>query len=299
MSFRSGYFTKELLTLQSNHTNGGVPFAGMQRGATFVFFMCQTYLLKYDNIFNNFILTIMKKFLLTLLSIIIILLILVGGALAYFGFIPALSNTFVTRVDLGIENNPQLSLDLREKTGVQFNIPEDELPTDKEVVYEGTLNIDESLTSQQVTSILNIVKAEIASMPFSNVQIRINEDGTSEASFDLDIETTITEAKKLGYSDEEIEKGKRYLGVLGDSVYIYTKISFDISDDELTVNPHAFRIQNFNVPTSITKVVADVGSNAIGDRLSQVPNLYIESLKQVGDRLNFKGTIPESLSIVD
>ena len=237
----------------------------------------------------------MKKFLLFL----IVFLLILGGIATYFGFVPGLSDKFVNRVDLGIENDPQLSLDLRNKTGVQFNIPEDELPTDKEVVYEGVLEIDESLTSEQITSILNIVETQHSTIPFSNVQIRINEDGTAEASFNLNIETTVNEAKKLGYSDEDIEKGKKYLGALGDSVYVYAKLSFDIADNELTVNPYAFRIQNFNVPTSITKMVADVGSNAIEDRLSQVPNLYIESLKQIGDKLNFKGTIPESLSIKD
>lgn len=96
-----------------------------------------------------------------------------------------------------------------------------------------------------------------------------------------------------------IEKGKKYLGVLGDSVYMYAKLSFDISEDNLTVEPYAFRIQNFNVPAGITKMVADVGSSAIEDRLSQVPNVYIELLKQVGDKLNFSGTIPETLSVED
>ncbi len=241
----------------------------------------------------------MKKFLKSFTFIIVFLLLIIGGIAAYFGFIPAFSDTFVKRVDLGIENDPQLSLDLREKSGVQFNIPQDQLPTDKEVVYEGVLNIDESLTSEQITSILNIVKTEFNSIPFSNVQIRINNDGTAEASFDLDIETTVKEAKKLGYTDEEIEKGKKYLGVLGDSVYVYAKLSFDISNDELTVSPYTFRIQNFNVPSSITKMVAETGSNAIEDRLDQVPNLSIDSLKQVEDKLQFKGTIPESLRIED
>lgn len=241
----------------------------------------------------------MKKFLITLTIIIAIVLLIIGGIAAYYGLIPGLSKTFVNRVDLGIENNPQLSIDLREKTGVQFNIPEDQLPTDKEVAYEGVLNIEESLSSEQVTSILNTVNTQHSSIPFSNVQIRINEDGTSEASFNLNIETTINEAKKLGYSDEDIEKGKQYLGVLGESVYIYTKLSFDISNDQLTVNPYAFRIQNFNIPESITKMVAEVGSNAIEDRLSQVPNLSIESLKQEGNKLNFKGTIPKRSSIAD
>jgi hypothetical protein len=237
----------------------------------------------------------MKKFLVIL---IVLILILVGIA-AYFGFVPGLSNRFVKRVDLGIENDPQLSLDLRNEVGVEFNIPEDQLPTEKEVVYEGELDVEKSLTSQQITSILNTVGTQHTSIPFSNVQIRINDDGTAEASFDLDIETTVNEAKKLGYSDEDIEKGKKYLGALGNSVYIYTKLSFDISDNELTVTPYAFRIQNFNVPTSITKMVADVGSNAIEDRLSQVPNLDIRSLKQEGERLYFSGTIPQSLRVAD
>lgn len=241
----------------------------------------------------------MKKFLITFTVIIVILLLIIGGIALYFGFIPAFSKTFVKRVDLGVKNDPQLSLDLRKKSGVQFNILENELPTNKEVVYEGVLNIEETLTSQQVTSILNTVKTQHSSIPFSNVQIRINNDGTSEASFDLDIETTVNEAKKLGYSDEEIQKGKKYLGALGDSVYVYAKISFEIQKDKLSVTPYSFRIQNFNVPSGITKMVAEVGSKAIEDRLSQVPNLFINSLKQVGDRLSFSGTIPQSIGIAD
>lgn len=237
----------------------------------------------------------MKKFLI-IFGIIILLII---GVLAYFGFIPGLSSTFVKRVDLGITYDKQLSLDLREKTGVQFNIPEEEWPSEKDVKYEGVLNIDESLSSEQITSILNIVSEELASMPFSNVQIRINEDGTAEASFDLNIDTTVNEAKKLGYTDQQIDEGKKYLGILGDSVYIYAKLSVEVENNDLSVTPYAFRIQNFNVPSSITQVVADTGSQAIEDRISQVPNLYIESLKQVGDHLNFKGTIPESLSTTD
>lgn len=235
----------------------------------------------------------MKKFLLILF---IILLILVGIA-AYLGFVPGLSNTFVRRVDLGIENDPQLDIDLMNKVGLQFNIPEEEFPTDKEIIYEGELEIEESLTSEQVTSILNSVRKEYASVPFSNVQIRINDDGTSEASFDLDIQTTINEAKKLGYTDKQIEQGKQYLGVLGDSVYIYTKLSFKIVDNELAVDPYVFRIQNFNVPADITKMVADVGSDAIEDRLSKVTNLDIKSLKQEGNKLHFSGTIPQSVNI--
>jgi hypothetical protein len=241
----------------------------------------------------------MKKFLIILTIIIVIPLLLIGGIAAYFGFIPGLSKTFAKQVDLGIENDPQLNIDLKNKIGLQFNIPEEELPTNKEVIYEGSIEIDESLTSEQITSILNTVKSELAYIPFSNVQIRVNEDGTTEASFNLNIETTVNEAKKLGYSDEQIEEGKRYLGVLGDSVNMYAKLSFDITDDALTVEPYAFRIQNFNVPSGITKMVADVGSGAIEDRLAQVPNLYIESLKQVGSSLNFKGTIPGSIDVAD
>jgi hypothetical protein len=46
-------------------------------------------------------------------------------------------------------------------------------------------------------------------------------------------------------------------------------------------------------------MVAEVGSNAIEDRLAQVPNLSINSLKQEGDKFNFTGTIPQSVSIAD
>ena len=241
----------------------------------------------------------MKKFLIVFTTIVVFLLLILGGIAAYFGFIPGLSDTFVRRVDLGVENDPQLNIDLKNKIGLQFNIPEEELPTNKEVIYEGSLEVDESLTSEQVTSILNTVKSELEYIPFSNVQIRVNEDGTTEASFDLDIKTTVNEAKKLGYTDEEIEKGKQYVGALGNSVYVYTKLSFDMSDDQLTVTPYAFRIQNFNIPTAITSIVAETGSRAIEQRLSLVPNLSISSLQQVGDRLNFKGTIPESLSVAE
>jgi hypothetical protein len=104
-------------------------------------------------------------------------------------------------------------------------------------------------------------------MPFSNVQIRINEDGTAEASFDLNIDTTVNEAKKLGYTDQQIDEGKKYLGILGDSVYIYAKLSVEVRTRSI-VTPYAFRIQNFNVPIILTEV-ADTGCQEI-EIISQV-----------------------------
>lgn len=241
----------------------------------------------------------MKKILLVLGGVLLVLVLIIIGVAAYFGFIPGISDNLVQRVDLGIENDRQLSIDLREKSGVEFNIPESEWPTEKEIAYSGTLNIDESLSSEQITSILNIVSEELASMPFSNVQIRINEDGTAEASFNLNIDTTANEAKKLGYTDAEIEEGKKYVGVLGDSVYMYAKLSVEVVNNDLTVVPYAFRIQNFNVPSAITEKVAEIGSAAIEDRLSQVPSLNIDSLTQEGSKLHFVGTIPKTVNTVD
>lgn len=239
----------------------------------------------------------MKKVLIFTLSVIFVSLLIVGGFAAYFGFIPSLSDSFVKRVDLGIENDPQLNLDLMKKVGLEYNISASDLPTNKDLIYEGTLEVDTTLTSEEVTSQLNTVRTESTKIPFSNVQVRFNNDGTAEASFNLNIETTVQAARELGYTEEEIEKGKKYLGVLGKEVYIYTKGEFFMDDNQLTVMPQVFRIQNFNIPNEITKMVADIGSRAIEDRLNQIPNLNIESLKQEGSKVQFVGTIPKSVRV--
>lgn len=239
----------------------------------------------------------MKKVLFIFLSVLIVILLITGGVLAYFGFVPGVSDKMVKRVDLGVENDPQLNLNLMEKVGLEYNISNNDLPTDKDLVYEGSLEVETSVTSEDVTSQLNTVKAESNKIPFSNVQVRFNNDGTAEASFNLNIETTVQAARDMGYSEEDIEKGKKYLGVLAKDVYIYAKVEFGMADNDLSVIPHTLRIQNFNVPSAITKMVADMGSIAIEDRLNQVPNLNVESLKQEGSKLHFKGTVPKSVRV--
>lgn len=241
----------------------------------------------------------MKKFFIFLAVFLSILAIIIFAGAAYLGFIPSISDKTIKRVDLGVKNNPKLNQELAKEVGFTNNISTLKNPTKSDFRYEGKLDIERTVTSEQVTSQFNAMSKESYYTPFTNVQVRFNPDGTTETSLDLDIDLVTEVAKQLGYSQSDIDKAKQYVNILTPKVYLYSKFSTEVTDNQITINPNSLQIQNINVPEQFLNPIADVVISIVETKMSTIPNLNVESLKQEGDKMIFKGTIPQSISIDD
>ncbi|KKT30810.1 MAG: hypothetical protein UW16_C0005G0030 [Microgenomates group bacterium GW2011_GWC1_44_10] len=219
----------------------------------------------------------MKKLLIGL----VILFILVIAGLSYLGLMPFLSGFIAKQVDLGIKADPAFVTAFESKYGVSNGT--------------GKVSLDVYLSSAEVTSIFAVWEERDKYFPLHNVQIRFNPDGTGEASGFLRVSTAISLAKNLGYSDSDIETGKKYVQYVAGDLPFYVKGTGGMTSNVLSINPSTFQIGRVTVPESITNPVAVAVGDMIERRLSQIGGANIQEANFKSGSFSFVGSVPETI----
>ena len=219
----------------------------------------------------------MNKF---LLGVLVTIIAIVGG-LSYLGVMPVLSGYFAKQVYLGAKVDPQFVDAFKSK----YETPD----------AEGKIRLDANLTGDNVTSIFARWEEKDKFFPLHSVQIRFNPDGTGEASGFLRIATAISLAKNLGYSDADIEVGKKYVQYVAGDLPFYVKGTGDMINNVLSINPTTFQIGRVTVPDSITNLAAGAVEDMALRRINQIGGADIKEASFKDGKLKFVGTIPANI----
>jgi hypothetical protein len=220
----------------------------------------------------------MKKFIIILILLILVPIVL----LAYLGFVPGISQYVTKPVDLGIKTDKSLVTAFETKYSAQKDT-------------SGKVNLDVSLTSEQVTSIFAVWEDRDMYFPLRNVQVRFNKDGTGEASGYLKIATAISLAKNLGYDDVDIQKGKDYIKYVSGDLPFYVKGTASMTNNSLAINPSTFQVGRLNVPESIISPLKQVVGDMITRRIKQIGGADIKEASFATGALRLIGTVPDTI----
>ena len=230
------------------------------------------------------------------LFIFILLLALIPvGILSYLGFVPGVSKYVSKPVDLGVKVDPAYTSSLEQKINFKNELPGGVVPVGRDGVFSGSIKVDEQVSSVQATSILAQWKHRSPSLPIRDVQVRFNQDGTAEVSGILEINTAISVAKTLGYSDSDIEKGKSYAKYVSGDLPFYVKGVAGATSNQISINPSEFQLGKVTVPESITTPAAKVVEDVIERRIKQVGGIDLQSIKIGSGSLQYVGTVPSSI----
>lgn len=206
--------------------------------------------------------------------------ILVGLVIVSFlGF--AILKFLTQQKDLGIKVDKSLVYTFEEKYGMPNGT--------------GKVDLDVNLSSEEITSVFAVWEDRDKNFPLRDVQIKFNSDGTGEASGYLKIATAINLAKNLGYSDNDIEKGKEYVKYVSGDLPFYVKGTGDMLDNALSINPENFQIAKINVPDSIAKPASAVVSDIITRRIKQIGGANIKEASFKTGVFHLQGLVPESI----
>lgn len=223
----------------------------------------------------------MKKFLIGLFVFIIAVLFL-----AFFGFKYATSSK---PRDLGITYTDEDVKQSYLKNGViAETLPKTE-NVNQSIRYEGKKEISFSLTQNEITALINNEKWQY--MPVSNVQIKINPDGTGEVSGVLHIDR-ILPFVSLTHSTEEVEEAMNKYGILNNTSF-YLKGKVNVINNKVTLIPTKIEVGRITIPSNLVSENIGTAENFAERRIKAVPNLFVESLSLDDGKVNFKGTMPE------
>jgi len=225
----------------------------------------------------------------------LVFLLLIVGALSYIGVVPFISPLIAKAKDLGVKTDRELVTKFDEKYGMKNELPGGVVADGSEPKYEGSVDLDISLSGEEISSILEYWKEQYGMTPIYDVQVRINSDGTGEVSGILDVSTAVLMAKKLGYSNADIEKAKSYAKYVAGDLPFYIKGRGGVTNNEVSVNASEIQIGRVTLPESIAGPVAEASGDMVERRMKEVPGVNIERLSLENGKVNLKGTIPNTV----
>lgn len=161
--------------------------------------------------------------------------------------------------------------------------------------FSGKKESKVSLNSSEVTAYLNADKYVYA--PLSNVQIKINPDGTGEASGILNIKNFITYVS-LTTPTADVQKAIEKFHINANPTF-YAKGTLVVTNNQVNFNIFSLEIGRILVPQKY------VGENigALNDyatkKLNSIPNLQVRSLTLTDSKVNLDATVPEKVMKVE
>jgi hypothetical protein len=233
----------------------------------------------------------MKKILISLIVLVLIITVL----LAYLGVLPFISPLMAKPRDLGVKSDPGLVKSFDATHEMKNELPGGVVPEDREPNYSGSKELDVLITSAEITSILEYWKNQYGRTPIRDVQVKINSDGTGEASGILETATAILMAKQLGYSDVDIEKGKSYARFIAGDLPFYISGSVEVNNNQVKLNASEIEIGRVSLPMAIADPVAKASANMVERRMQQVPGVDIEKLTLENGAVHLIGKIPDTI----
>lgn len=238
----------------------------------------------------------MKKLIIAFVIFILLLLLCSCGTVFAIRKIPSITGPFLKQVDLGVEETPEKIYGFYEEIGYENNLKGEEPKTGK-LVFEGTLLMEHTFTQQEINSWIAAWEGEWAGLPVRNSQIRINKDGTVEASTTVSLDSVEAFAKSLGYSDTDISNAKSYLKVVPQTLPVYAKGKASIVNNTVDYDIQDIKIGQFPLPSNMYSPV----ESALEHITTQIKNLSqdtnIEKAVVTPDGVDYKGTVPAKVDI--
>ncbi len=231
------------------------------------------------------------------LIITILVVVLVGvGVLTFMGKIPALSSLIFKQVELDVAQTPDEIYSYYDEIGYVNNL-KGETPKSGELVFEGGIDIEHTFTQNEINSWIAAWESEWSDLPFSNSQIKINSDGTVEASSSISVATAESFAKMLGYTDKDISKAKSYLEYIPDPLPLYAKGTASIVGNVVSIDVQDFKVAGFTLPSTISSAMGGVLEDITQRTRTLSDDTNVQEAVVTSDGVRFKGTVPASVSV--
>lgn len=233
------------------------------------------------------------------LSSVLVLIFIVTLGAGYLGFIPGLSSVMGADKpkDLGMSYTQQDFETALTKSGITQKSLPDTTDALQSATYEGQHELKTNFTGQDLTAFINGSKWKYN--PFTNVQIRLNPDGTTEISGNVNLNKLWTYVGMNGVSQSDIAKAQQALSVVPTQPAFYAKGVVEAENNQITkLNLDSLAIGKLSVPQSIIQPNQHYLGEMAEKEMNSIPGFYAKSAKVENGEAVFDGTVPDVESIV-
>ena len=232
-------------------------------------------------------------------SLFFIIILLVIGLLGYFGFMPGLSDMMGANKpkDLGVEYTKAEYDSFSNKCNGDITPITTSVDPLKSITYSGQISVNKDFTQEELSSRLNYSRWKY--MPVSNVQLKINNDGSVEASGNVMMDRLPGFIAREGmgqYTMADVTKGLEFIKMIKINPPVYMKFNATVINNKVTSNISKIEVGKFNVP--LDKVDANGAAVSVFNSIiSKAPTFNAKSVTFVNGKMHFEGTIPAQMSV--
>jgi hypothetical protein len=242
----------------------------------------------------------MKKILAVILTVILAL--IIGGVLylGYLGFIPGLAALFGSDKprDLGVAYSAADYTSADSKAQVKIETMPSAPSIKAGLVCLGQKPVINSFSGPELTAVINGHSGNWKYYPVSQAQLKINADGSAEVSALLHFDRLAGYAQATGmnYTAVETVLKKFYLSPATMPIYLAGTVS--VANGQVNLALSKAEIGRANVPNSLSNKYSGAVNSFFSQQVNAFPGFYIEALDFQGGKMNFKGTMPETVRTV-
>jgi hypothetical protein len=236
----------------------------------------------------------MKKVLLGIGVLGIVVIIVLG----YYGFIPGLSNIMGINKpkNLGITYSTSDLDSIYEKAQVTFtNLPSNSPPGSSEEV-SGSQSIQITVTDEELTAMLNDHSRKWKYYPLTDIELKIEEDGTVKMSGVLIIDRLDGYMEETGLASGYEDQINRYKGIFKSNPKFYGEWDMQIIEGQVVGDVNKFQIGNFNLNQNQIDQYEGQLHGMIEERLGQL-GITVNSVTTENCDMVFDGTIPTHVAV--
>jgi hypothetical protein len=228
----------------------------------------------------------MKKLYMVLLIILgVIVLAIIGLTIAV--TMPKSLGVKYTKADLDSANA---------KAGIKFgSLPSSDDPASS-LKITGKKPLNQQFTDAELTAFLNQPVKQWKNYPVSDIQMRINPDGSVEMTGKII-------ADRFEAYSKATNMPQKYTGMVADKAGLvpvnpsfYYKGTFEIKDGKVAGEVAELKIGPVEVPKDWAQNNKEFIEEFISDRLKNA-GMDIESASYAGGKLSLKGTVPEEIDL--
>jgi len=227
---------------------------------------------------------------LKILVFLIALVVLVGG---YFGVIPGVAKIFGSDKprDLGVSFTQEDYAQMEAKTGATLKPMPADVAATVTLKHEGSHPVTASFTQEEFTA--KVSNRPWADNPFRDVQVKLNADGSAEASGILRLPVATRFFAQMGIATADVEAQAKRFNVPMADVPFYFKGTGVAKNNHITPNLQSLEIGRVPVPSGIISQYQQAAADLATSLMSKVQGFSLEEATITDGKLNFKGTMPD------
>lgn len=229
-----------------------------------------------------------------LTAFIIVLAVIIIGAATVFFLLPGLARP----ADLGIKPTREAYASAMDKLDITKDAAPASGAADEYLTTYGALqNVEASLTSEELTSFFNENRPSYYAV--KDVQVRVNDDGSIEASGKLNTSYVFNDMLGGQYTKEDAQSALPMLGLIPDNVNVYFKLDGSIEDNQVQgLNIESVKVMGIPVPEALINSAMPFINTTLDNYISTAchkSGAHVESLDVNDGQMNFKGSLPSSI----